>query len=116
MSRGPANSRQAVTLGDAHETMVGEELRWIAAGRVVISIRSPTRGAITAQALGPSGLYAPPPLPSQIDFAIDVLAAMPFWIVILILVGAALARLTEWSVGKPPQLRCLSLRSSGTPQ
>jgi hypothetical protein len=61
-------------------------------------------------------LYAPPPLPSQIDFAIDVLAAMPFWIVILILVGAALARLTEWSVGKPPQLRCLSLRSSGTPQ
>jgi hypothetical protein len=33
----------------------------------------------------------PPPLPSQIDFAIDVLAAMPIWIVILILAGAALA-------------------------
>ena len=63
---------------------------------------------------GSERIVRPPPLPSQIDFAIEVLATMPFWIVIL--VGAALARLTEWSVGKPPQLRCLSLRSSGTPQ
>jgi hypothetical protein len=32
----------------------------------------------------------PPPLPSQIDFAIDILAAMPIWIVIFILVAAGL--------------------------
>jgi hypothetical protein len=71
-----------------------------AADRVVISVSSPTRWAITlgrvCTSLGPGPgfgferIVSRSPFPSQIDFAIDLVASVPLRIVIPILESAAL--------------------------